>query len=569
MKTVRIALVQLNTLVGDLEGNSNKIIASIKKLTDLGVNISVFPELAICGYPPEDLLLKPYFITQNKKILNKIKNHCKNTTAIIGFPESKNGKLYNSAAIIRNKQIICVYNKNILPNYGVFDEKRYFTPGSHYVIIKENSIRWSVNICEDIWVEPGPILYQAKYGGAQLLLNISASPYHRGKLIDRENILKAQAKRHNAIIAYCNLVGGQDELVFDGGSLIISEKGKVLARAKQFEEDMLVMDLSIKPKKINTVRKNNIIHLSIPSNNSINKYPIKHPNAITPMKPLEEIYSALVLGTRDYVLKNGFEKIILGLSGGIDSSLTAAIAVDALTQNNVIGISMPSEFTSEGTRNDAKILARNLGIKLITIPIDTILQKYLEILKPIFQGKEWDTTEENLQARIRGNILMSLSNKFGYLVLTTGNKSETSVGYCTLYGDMAGGFAVLKDVPKQLVYELSKYRNSYAKNELIPETIFKRPPTAELRYNQKDEDSIPPYPILDPIIEEYVEQDKSLEEMAKKGTDRETIRKIINLIDNNEYKRRQAPPGIKITPKAFGKDRRMPITCRICNSKIN
>lgn len=548
---MRIALVQINPLVGDIKGNSDKIIKSIKKLIPLGIQIAVFPELAVCGYPPEDLLLKPHFIKNNKLCLNKIKSYCKNITAIIGFPESR----YNSAAIIRDKKIIYTYHKMHLPNYGVFDEKRYFTPGTECAVMQEDGVHWSVNICEDIWVEPGPALYQAEYGGAQLIINISASPYHRGKLFERENILKRQAVRHNTTIAYCNLVGGQDELVFDGGSLVISPKGEVIARAKQFEEDILIADLEIKPLGRKLKKNSCIKHIRLKPLEVLKKPPIES-KKITPLPPLEEIYNALVLGTRDYVTKNNFKKVILGISGGIDSALVSMIAVDALGKENVIGLTMPSQFSSSDTQNDTRVLAENLGIRLITIPIMDIFKKYTETLEPLFQGKGWDVTEENIQARIRGNILMAFSNKFGYLVLTTGNKSETSVGYCTLYGDMAGGFAVIKDVPKQLVYELAKLRK-----QLIPESIFTRPPTAELRENQKDSDSIPPYPELDPIIEAYVEQDKSLAQIVKEGVNKEIARKVLNLIDRNEYKRRQAPPGIKITPKAFGKDRRMPITC--------
>lgn len=560
MKTIRIALVQVNPIVGDLTGNTYKITESIQKLTDLGVEIAVFPELAVCGYPPEDLLLKPYFIKDAKAGINKIKNYCKNITVVAGFPDFKSGNLYNSAAIIRDKEIIYTYHKMHLPNYGVFDEKRYFSPDKECAVIHEDGINWSVNICEDIWVSPGPILHQAGFGMAQLIINISASPYHRGKLFEREDILKEKAKRYKTTIAYCNLVGGQDELVFDGGSFIIDPKGRIIARAKQFEEDTLIADLEIKPSGKRPLKNPFIKHITKKRLSILGKPKIQTGN-ITPLPPLEEVYKALVLGTRDYVHKNGFKKVILGLSGGIDSALTIAIAVDALGRENVVALSMPSQFTSKGTKNDAKILAGNLGIEFNEIPIIDIFSKYIEILSPYFSGRGWDAAEENLQARIRGSILMAFSNKFGYMVLTTGNKSETSVGYCTLYGDMAGGFAVIKDVPKQLVYELSKYRNK--KDKLIPETIFTRPPTAELKENQKDSDSLPAYPVLDPIIEAYVEQDKSLKEIVKRGVKEDIARRVLNLIDKNEYKRRQAPPGVKITPKAFGKDRRMPITCRI------
>jgi NAD+ synthase (glutamine-hydrolysing) len=561
MKTMRIALVQTNPLVGDLSGNSQKIIDTLNQLKTFGVEIAVFPELAICGYPPEDLLHKPHFIKENKLCLNKIKSSCIGITAVIGFPDSKGNKIYNAAAIIRNKKLIYTYHKMHLPNYGVFDEKRYFTQGDKCAVFHEDRIAWAVNICEDIWVEPGPVMYEAKFGKAHLIINISASPYHKGKLIQRENILKKQAKNHNATIAYCNMVGGQDELIFDGGSLIISPEGEILSRGMQFKEDIVIADILLK-KSDKKIKKCSYVKNVILNPIKISEKPLLKARHISPLPPMEEVYNALILGTKDYVNKNGFKKVILGLSGGIDSALTATIAVDALGKDNVIALTMPSQFSSEGTITDAKITALNLGIKLISIPIAEIFAKYIEILKPFFQDTNWDSTEENIQARIRGNILMAYSNKFGHLVLTTGNKSETSVGYCTLYGDMAGGFAILKDVPKQLVYELSRFRNKLAGYKLIPESVFKRPPTAELRDNQKDEDSIPPYHILDPIIEEYVEKDKSPEQIIRQGANKNTVAKIIDLIDKNEYKRRQAPPGIKITPKSFGKDRRMPITCK-------
>jgi NAD+ synthase (glutamine-hydrolysing) len=566
MKSLRIALIQINPLVGDLAGNTKKIIETLNELKSFGVELAVFPELSICGYPPEDLLLKPYFIKENKFYLNKIKSACNNITAIVGFPDSHGNEVYNAAAIIRNKKLIYVYHKMHLPNYGVFDEKRYFTPGNECAVFHEDGTSWAVNICEDIWVDPGPTMYEAKLGKANLVINISASPYHMGKLLQRENILKKQAKNHNAIIAYCNLIGGQDELVFDGGSLIVSPKGEIITRGIQFKEDIVIADLSLK-QTIQKIKKYPYVkNIKLTSLKTVHK-PILETRAIGPLPQIEEIYKALLLGTKDYVYKNGFKKVILGLSGGIDSALVCALAVDALGKENVIGVSMPSQFNSKSTQNDAQKLAKNLGIEFHTIPIKNVFAQYINILKPYFKNKPWDMTEENLQARIRGNILMAFSNKHGYLVLTTGNKSETSVGYCTLYGDMAGGFAVLKDVPKELVYKLSRYRNKIERKELIPETIFTRPPTAELRKNQKDEDSLPPYSILDPIIEAYVEKDKSLSQIKKQGVNTSTAKKVIGLIDKNEYKRRQAPPGVKITPKSFGKDRRMPITCHINNEK--
>lgn len=560
MTNLRIALVQLNPTVGDLAGNTRKILSYIKKAKDQKADIVVFPELSITGYPPEDLLLKPHFIKENKKFLQKVKNHTHNITAIIGFVDTKKNNVYNSAAIFHNKKHIYTYNKLYLPNYGVFDEKRYFSPGNECVIFELNNIKWSVTICEDIWVKPCKLLDQIKKAKSQIIFNISASPYHRGKLLERKSILKKQATVYKSTIAYCNMVGGQDELVFDGGNLIINSNKKVLAQGNQFQEDIVLADIKTKTtSKKKTKTTKSLRYIKLKTNISKATSSIKQPK-ITTLSVEEEIYSALVLGVKDYVRKNGFKKVILGLSGGIDSSLTALIAADSIGGNNVIAISMPSEYTSKGTFNDTKKLAKNLGIKLISIPITKVFHTYLSIFKKHFHNLKWDTTEENIQARIRGNLLMAFSNKFGYLVLTTGNKSETSVGYCTLYGDMAGGFAVLKDVPKEMVYKLSRYRNKKEKWDIIPKSIIKRAPSAELRKKQKDQDSLPPYPVLDTIIDLYIEKNNSLKEIIKSGISKKTTKKIINLIDTNEYKRRQAPPGIKITPKAFGKDRRIPIT---------
>jgi len=564
MKNIRIALAQINPVVGDLSGNTKKIISFVKRAEKKGVDIIAFPELAVCGYPPEDLLLKPHFLKKSREYINKIKVQCKNITAIVGFPDIQGGKIYNSAGILHKKKLIYTYHKIYLPNYGVFDEKRYFTAGREYTVINEDSIKWTVNICEDIWIRPGRVLHQVELRGSQLIINISASPYHMGKLNERKQLLEAQARRYHTYIAYCNMAGGQDELVFDGGSLIVSPEGRILIQAKQFEQDLIIADLTAgkQRKAIHSKKRMEYIkQIRLESNRSVKKteLPLRQTNTLS---PLGEIYTALTLGLRDYVHKNGFKKVILGISGGIDSTLTALIAVDSIGKNNVTALSMPSPYGSKEAIRDKRILAKNLGIKLRTVPITEIFHKYLHILKPHFQDKLWDTTEENIQARIRGNILMAFSNKLGYLLLSTGNKSETSVGYCTLYGDMAGGFNALKDVPKGMVYNLTKYRNERANNKLVPKTIFTRAPSAELRKGQKDQDSLPPYPILDQIIKAYVEQNKSLAEIIKQGISAQTARKIIRLIDTNEYKRRQAPPGIKITPKAFGKDRRMPITCK-------
>ena len=562
MNRLRIALIQTNPLVGDLQKNAKRIIYHIKALAGQGVQIAIFPELAICGYPPEDLLLKPHFIRKNKTYLNRIANACRGITAVIGYPHSVSGRLYNSAAIINNQKIIYTYHKIHLPNYSVFDEKRYFTPGNQYALIKNSGVTWSVNVCEDIWQSNRPNITRQQLNHSQLIINISASPYHYGKLHQREFILKQQARKHHTAIAYCNLCGGQDQLVFDGGSLIINEKGKIIARAKQFSEDTICADLSF-PSGLKLPCQNNRVKIITLNSLKTGRAKPASPRLIPPLKPMPEIYEALTLGIRDYVSKNNFKKAILGLSGGIDSALTALLAVDALGKENVIGLSMPSSFTSSSALKNKQLLAKNLGIKLITVPITGLFHNYLKILQSHLGRKKWDATEENLQARIRGNILMVFSNKFNYLVLTTGNKSETSVGYTTLYGDMAGGLAVLQDVPKQLVYKLTRYANKKSGNKPVPANVFSRPPSAELRRNQKDTDSIPPYDILDPIIKAYVEEDRSLLEIVQSGVPRAVARKIVNLIDSNEYKRRQSPPGIKITTKAFGKDRRMPITCHI------
>lgn len=545
METIRVALAQINSTVGDIKANGEKIIAYIQKAQKSNVNMVIFPELALTGYPPEDLLFKKHFVNDNIEELRHIIGLINdNITVIMGFVD-KDAKdaIYNAAAVIHNNKLKGVYRKINLPNYGVFDEKRYFRPGSKAPIFALDKITYGINICEDIWQKKGIAKRQAKKG-AQLIINISASPYYMGKINLRENMLVDRAKETKAYICYNNLIGGQDELVFDGGSLIVDPQGKVLVFGKQFEEDLIIADLPIGVKQKREKR------------------------ALPEIKPkklcgIEEVYNALVLGTRDYVKKNEFEKVAIGLSGGIDSSLTAVIACDALGRENVVGVSMPSRYSSGATQGDAKTLAQNLGIKFIMAPIESIFSIYLTLLEKEFSGLAPDVTEENLQARIRGNILMALSNKFRWLVLTTGNKSETCVGYCTLYGDMAGGFAVLKDVPKTLVYKLAQFRNKMKNKKPIPESILAREPSAELRQGQKDSDSLPPYPVLDGILKKYVEEDNSLQEViSSTKLDPNVVKAVIEKIDQNEYKRRQSPPGIKITPKAFGKDRRLPITNR-------
>lgn len=537
---IRIAAAQINPTVGDLTGNLAKIIAAIQRAKAQEADIVAFPELAICGYPPEDLLYKDHFVRDNIKTLRSLVGETKGITVIVGFVDmDKTKKLYNAAAIISNRKIKGIYRKEELPNYGVFDEKRYFHQGKSNKIFSVSGLCIGVSICEDIWVDQGACQEQSKKG-AKLLINISCSPYDIGKLRKRRQLLIKRARQTKTFICYVNLVGGQDELVFDGGSIVIDPKGKMIASAKQFEEDLMVVDINI--NKAKTKKR------------SIKKHMSKNLNQN------ERIYRALVLGTRDYAWKNGFRKAVLGLSGGIDSALVAAIAVDALGRDNVIGVTMPSRYTSGATKSDARRLADNLGIRFIESPIEKMFKTYLSELKRELMGTKFGLAEENLQARIRGNILMTFSNKFGWLVLTTGNKSEIAVGYCTLYGDMTGGFAVIKDVPKTMVYKLAKFRNSKDK-VVIPVSTIKRAPTAELRKNQKDRDSLPPYDILDAMLKEYVERHRSLGQMAQKNS-RSLVKSIITMVDRSEYKRRQAPPGIKITPRAFGRDWRLPITNR-------
>lgn len=549
MSILRISLAQINPIVGDLDENANKIVKAIEYAKKANADIVTFPELAICGYPPEDLLLKNKFLQDNRIMLENIIKYTEGISAIIGFADMLDGKVYNAGALISNKRLISIYHKIELPNYGVFDEKRYFTPGEECLTFEIKGIKASINICEDVWIIGSKVEEYVKNNRVRIVFNISSSPFHAGKLSVRRDILMGFARRTNTYICYNNLIGGQDELVFDGGSLIIGPQGELIAKAKRFEEDLLIADIQID--------ETGRINLTKVEESNKSEY---LPRIERDLDRIEEIYSALVLGTRDYVLKNGFKKVVLGLSGGIDSSLTAVIAVEALGKENVVGITMPSQYTSNETRSDAQILAENLGIQFMTIPINSIFTAYLELLKEPFGDGKYGIEVENLQARIRGNILMAMSNRFGWLVLTTGNKSETAVGYCTLYGDMAGGFAVIKDVPKMLVYELAEYVNRKAQREIIPASVIRRPPTAELRPNQKDEDSLPPYSILDPILRAYVEEDKSLNEIAGCGFNIETVKDVLRMVDRSEYKRRQAPPGVKITPKAFGRDRRLPIT---------
>ena len=567
---LRLAMAQINVVVGDVEGNAQKIVEWIDRARDAGADVVTFPELALTGYPPEDLLLKPQFIDANLAALEQVVARTRDITAVIGFVDRKDD-IFNAAAIAQNGKVVTTYHKIYLPNYGVFDEFRYFQPGVGCPVLQMDGATIGVSICEDIWYPDGPVFMQALSGGAELIINISSSPYHAGKRQWRERMLATRAGDNTVIVAYNNLVGGQDELVFDGDSLVYDENGVLIARGKQFEEDLIVVDLDIESvfrKRLHDPRRRQQ-KLNTPS---AEVFPLAAPNRRSGRLPAStfpeqlsqeaEIYQALVIGTRDYVLKNGFKKVVLGLSGGIDSALTACVAVDALGSGNVVGVLMPSEFSSHGSVADSEQLGKNLGIELLTIPITDVFNSFKNALRPGFKNAKPDVTEENLQARIRGNYLMSLSNKFGWLVLSTGNKSEISTGYCTLYGDMAGGFALLKDVMKTTVFRLSEHVNRVAGRERIPRVIIDKPPSAELRPDQLDTDSLPPYDVLDPILKAYVEEDRSFSEMVEMGFDEQLVRRVIRMVDTNEYKRRQAAPGVKITPRAFGRDRRMPITNR-------
>jgi NAD+ synthase (glutamine-hydrolysing) len=580
MNTIRIALAQINSTVGDFAGNTAKIISSIEGAREIGADIVAVPELSLPGYPPEDLLLKPQFISANLKALDRIIEASSGIISIVGFVD-RTTDIHNAAAVICDGELKAVYHKNFLPNYSVFDEYRYFDAGQTTPIFSYGDALFGVNICEDIWYPGGPTQIQA-LAGAQVIINISASPYHAGKGRDRERMLATRAEDNAVALAYVNLVGGQDELVFDGQSLVINENGRIVARGKLFEEDLIVADINaervFKERLHDPRRRQERIEVAS-AGLSVERIDLKrHP--FENVKPkiegrqarphalpgsAEEIYQALVIGARDYVRKNGFQSVIIGLSGGIDSALTACIAVDALGPEHVTCVFMPTRYSSSESSRDAELLAENLGVAYHVIPIEDTFRQYLEMLKPAFDDTPMGVAEENIQARIRGNILMALSNKFGALVFSTGNKSETSVGYTTLYGDMAGGFAVIKDVPKTLVYELSEYVNRRTNAIVIPEYIIRRAPSAELRDDQTDQDTLPPYEILDAILELYVEQDLSLdailtEKAGAEGYDEKTVRWVIRQVDNSEYKRRQAAPGIKITPRAFGRDRRMPIT---------
>jgi NAD+ synthase (glutamine-hydrolysing) len=567
MRRVRVALAQVNPTVGAVEANARMVIDWMGRARALGADVVAFPELALTGYPPEDLVFKPAFIEANLRALADVAARSTGITAVVGFVD-KRDDIFNAAAVLHGGAHVGSYHKQYLPNYGVFDENRYFQAGTESPIFAVGDVVLATNICEDIWYPTGPTTVQA-LAGADLVISINASPFHAGKAQFREKMLATRAADDLVCLAFVNTVGGQDELVFDGQSFIFNEKGERIARGRAFEEDLVVADLELddvfrarlhdsRRRKEKLRSEGAVRRISLPPLPARARPPLP-PRETAEVDRPEEIFRALVVGLGDYVRKNGFRHVVVGLSGGIDSALVACIAVDALGAANVTGVTMPSPYSSAGTRRDAARVAKNLGIEFLRLPITGVFSAYRrELLKP-FKGLKEDVAEENLQARIRGNYLMALSNKFGWLVLTTGNKSEIGVGYSTLYGDMAGGFAVIKDVPKTLVYELSAHANARAGRELIPRSIFERAPSAELRPGQTDQDSLPPYPVLDAILEAYVEGDQSLPEIVARGFDEATVRRVIALVDRNEYKRRQGPVGIKITPRAFGRDWRLPI----------
>lgn len=571
-RTLRVMVAQRNFVVGDVSGNTARVVETLGAARDTATDVVVFPELCVPGYPPEDLLLRPSFLKANEQALEAIAHETVGLTAVVGFADRHEGDLYNAAAVLHNGRLAAVHRKARLPNYSVFDEERYFRRGDCAEILERRGARLGVSVCEDIWHPSGPPQAQA-LAGAELLVNISASPYSRGKGLRRERMLATRASDNVAYVVFCNLVGGQDELVFDGHSVVLDPRGAVLARGASFEEDVFAVDLDMEAvfrQRLLDPRHRQAPRPEpepgcVPTRKLAEVAPETRPDLPRrrlgePMAELEEIYAALVLGTRDYARKNGFHEVVIALSGGIDSALAASVAVDAVGAAQVVGVAMPTRFSSPSSLADAEDLAANLGFRLRTVPIDGTFQAYLDLLGPHFEGRAPDVSEENLQPRIRGNVLMALSNKFGYLVLTTGNKSETSVGYVTLYGDSAGGFAPLKDVPKTLVYALARWRNARAAAPWIPQNSIDRPPSAELRPDQLDTDALPPYEILDPILEAYVQEEKGVGEIAAMGFDRDTVERVVRMVDRAEYKRRQSPPGIRITERAFGRDRRMPIT---------
>lgn len=551
---VRVGLAQFNPVVGDIAGNSRRIREWYAMADAAGCDIVAFPELSITGYPPEDLVLKSGFVAENQQAMRDIVAATKSCVAVFGFVDGSPGTLANSAAIASKGTLHGTYHKQLLPNYSVFDEDRYFTPGTSFSLFTIAGVNVGVTICEDIWQADGPVQQQAK-AGATLNININGSPYHRGKFDERQRMVSERARTNSCAIVYVNQVCGQDELVFDGGSMVFDHRGDMLMRAEQFDESLSYIDIEVNESRV--ASEISVVEVSPSSRASGTRYE----GTIAPStSDMEQVFGALVLGTRDYVRKNGFTDVVIGLSGGIDSALVAAVAVEALGAQHVHGVSMPSRYSSEGSRTDAAILASNLGIDMQTISIEPAFSAYLDMTAESFAGKAADLTEENLQSRVRGTTLMALSNKFGWMVLTTGNKSELAVGYFTLYGDSVGGYAVIKDLLKTTVYELCRFVNARAGREVIPEAVITKPPSAELRPDQRDDQSLPAYEVLDPILELYVEQDRTAAEIIALGFDEALVRRISRLVDMNEYKRRQGPPGVRVSLKAFGKDRRLPIT---------
>jgi NAD+ synthase (glutamine-hydrolysing) len=569
---MRLALAQINSVVGDLEGNRDRIVARLEEAKEAGADLVLFPELVVTGYPPEDLLLRPSFVRAAERTLKEVTRATRGLVALVGVPLLERD-LFNACAVCAGGEVKARYRKRFLPNYGVFDEDRYFAPGDDLLLLEHGRTLVGPTVCEDIW-QPGPPATDLALAGAELIANISASPFHVGKDREREEMLVTRARDNATFLAFCNAVGGQDELIFDGHSLVLDDEGTVLARAPGFEECLLVVDVDpeeVVARRLSDVRRRalarergtphaEIVHVGAPqpSRNGRRAEPV----IAEPLDDLEQMRLALELGLTDYVEKNGFHEVVVGVSGGIDSALVAALAAEALGPGRVHCVSMPSQFSSEATRTDARRLAEGLGCPFVELPIEPIVEEFRATLAPVFGEREPDLTEENVQARTRGVLLMALSNKFGWLLVATGNKSELSVGYATLYGDMAGGFALLKDVFKTDVFRLARHLNERAGGEVVPQSIVDRAPSAELRADQLDEDSLPPYPALDRVLEAYVEQDRSREELAGDGFDREVVDRAIALIDRAEYKRRQAPPGVKLRPKAFGRDRRTPITNR-------
>jgi NAD+ synthase (glutamine-hydrolysing) len=566
-RVLRVALCQRNLVVGDIDGNVDKIRRSLALAKESGADLALFPELTITGYPPEDLLLKPSFAEAAGSALVDLARDVQDVVAVVGFPELRDD-LFNTAAVLAGGEVVAKYRKHYLPNYGPFDEQRYFARGQDALVLDMDGVKIGVTICEDLWYPGGPAQRSAIDGRADVLISMSASPYSRGKGAQRERMLATRCEDYCCYLVFCNTVGGQDELVFDGHSLIIDPRGDILARGRQFEEDHLIVDLDLRgvsrrrlhdPRWRQTVPgpRDGIVVMPVRRPRR-QKADIEPPQLLEPLGPEAEVYKALVLGTSDYFRKNDFSHAVLGLSGGIDSALALSVAVDALGADAVTAVSMPSRYTAAHNREDAAAIARRLGVDFHEVPIDDVFRCYVKALERPFAGTQPNVAEENIQARIRGNLLMALSNKFGWLVLATGNKSEMSVGYATLYGDMAGGFAILKDVPKTWIYRLARWRNGL--KQVIPQRIIEKPPSAELRENQLDTDTLPPYEVLDPIIAAYVEEDRGLEEIEKAGFDRAVVQRVLEMIDGAEYKRRQAPPGIRTSAKAFGKDRRLPIT---------